>query len=55
MAFLAERGFSLDDAQKFGVGYSPNAWDEPVSTQAARLHRGGAAQPNGQEDPAAAA
>ena len=29
-AFLAERGFSLDDAQKFGVGYSPNAWDELV-------------------------
>jgi DNA primase len=29
-AFLAERGFSLDDARKFGVGYSPNAWDELV-------------------------
>jgi len=27
-AFLAERGFSLDDAGKFGVGYSPAAWDE---------------------------
>jgi DNA primase len=27
-AFLAERGFSLGDADKFGVGYSPAAWDE---------------------------
>jgi DNA primase len=27
-AFLAERGFSMDDAGKFGVGYSPAAWDE---------------------------
>jgi DNA primase len=27
-AFLAERGFSLDDADKFGTGYSPAAWDE---------------------------
>ncbi len=27
-AFLAERGFSLDDADQFGVGYSPAAWDE---------------------------
>ena len=27
-AFLAERGFSMDDADKFGVGYSPAAWDE---------------------------
>ena len=27
-AFLSERGFSLDDADKFGVGYSPAAWDE---------------------------
>jgi len=27
-AFLAERGFSLNDADKFGVGYSPAAWDE---------------------------
>ncbi|HEY7263878.1 MAG TPA: DNA primase [Trebonia sp.] len=27
-AFLAERGFELTDAEKFGVGYSPPAWDE---------------------------
>jgi DNA primase len=27
-AFLAERGFSLDDAARFGVGYAPAAWDE---------------------------
>jgi len=27
-AFLAERGFTLDDADKFGAGYSPAAWDE---------------------------
>ena len=27
-AFLAERGFSIADADKFGVGYSPAAWDE---------------------------
>jgi DNA primase len=27
-AFLAERGFSMEDADKFGVGYSPAAWDE---------------------------
>ena len=27
-AFLAERGFSAADADKFGVGYSPAAWDE---------------------------
>ncbi len=27
-AFLSERGFSLDDADRFGVGYAPNAWDE---------------------------
>ena len=27
-AFLGERGFSLDDAGKFGTGYSPAAWDE---------------------------
>ena len=27
-AFLAERGFSAGDADKFGVGYSPAAWDE---------------------------
>jgi len=26
--FLAERGFELADAEKFGVGYSPAAWDE---------------------------
>ncbi|MGH3250112.1 MAG: DNA primase [Trebonia sp.] len=29
-AFLAERGFSMNDADKFGVGYSPAAWDELV-------------------------
>jgi DNA primase len=27
-AFLAERGFELTDADRFGVGYSPAAWDE---------------------------
>ena len=27
-AFLAERGFELADAERFGVGYSPKAWDE---------------------------
>jgi DNA primase len=27
-AFLAERGFSMADADRFGVGYSPAAWDE---------------------------
>ena len=27
-AFLAERGFELTDAERFGVGYSPAAWDE---------------------------
>src|SRR5579863_1341801 len=27
-AFLAERGFTLADADRFGVGYSPAAWDE---------------------------
>ncbi|HEY1822566.1 MAG TPA: DNA primase [Trebonia sp.] len=27
-AFLAERGFSMDDAARFDVGYSPAAWDE---------------------------
>jgi DNA primase len=27
-AFLAERGFELTDAERFGVGYSPPAWDE---------------------------
>jgi DNA primase len=26
--FLAERGFALDEAERFGVGYSPAAWDE---------------------------
>jgi DNA primase len=26
--FLAERGFELSDAERFGVGYSPAAWDE---------------------------
>jgi DNA primase len=29
-AFLAERGFTMDEATRFGVGYSPNAWDELV-------------------------
>jgi len=27
-AFLAERGFTTADAERFGIGYSPNAWDE---------------------------
>jgi DNA primase len=27
-AFLAERGFERADALRFGVGYSPNAWEE---------------------------
>jgi DNA primase len=27
-AFLAERGFELTDAERFGAGYSPAAWDE---------------------------
>jgi DNA primase len=27
-AFLAERGFTMADAERFGVGYSPAAWDE---------------------------
>jgi DNA primase len=27
-AFLAERGFTLADADQFSVGYSPAAWDE---------------------------
>jgi DNA primase len=27
-SFLAERGFTVDDADKFGVGYSPADWDE---------------------------
>jgi len=35
-SFLAERGFALADAQKFGVGYSPNAWDELVKHLRAR-------------------
>jgi DNA primase len=35
-AFLAERGFSLDEATRFGVGYSPNAWDELVKHLRAR-------------------
>jgi DNA primase len=26
--FLAERGFEFADAERFGVGYSPAAWDE---------------------------
>jgi DNA primase len=26
--FLAERAFKLDDVERFGVGYSPAAWDE---------------------------
>ncbi|MGD0705109.1 MAG: DNA primase, partial [Trebonia sp.] len=35
-AFLAERGFTADDATRFGVGYSPNAWDELVKHLRAR-------------------
>lgn len=27
-AFLAERGFQLADADRFGTGYAPQAWDE---------------------------
>jgi len=27
-AFLAERGFTMADADRFGIGYSPAAWDE---------------------------
>src|SRR5215470_12382643 len=27
-AFLAERGFELADIQRFGVGYSPKAWED---------------------------
>jgi DNA primase len=27
-AFLAERGFELADVQRFGVGYSPTAWED---------------------------
>src|SRR6202167_4164026 len=26
--FLSERGFELTDAERFGVGYSPKAWEE---------------------------
>ena len=26
--FLAERGFELSDAERFGVGYAPAAWDD---------------------------
>ncbi len=35
-AFLAERGFTFDEATRFGVGYSPNAWDELVKHLRAR-------------------
>ncbi|MGH3264421.1 MAG: toprim domain-containing protein, partial [Trebonia sp.] len=35
-AFLAERGFGLDDAAPFGVGYSPAAWDELTKLLRAR-------------------
>jgi DNA primase len=35
-AFLAERGFELTDADRFGVGYSPNAWDELIKHLRAR-------------------
>jgi DNA primase len=27
-AFLAERGFELSDTERFGVGYSPKAWED---------------------------
>jgi DNA primase len=27
-AFLAERGFELGDVERFGVGYSPKAWED---------------------------
>ena len=27
-AFLAERGFALADVERFGVGYSPKAWED---------------------------
>jgi DNA primase len=27
-AFLAERGFELKDSERFGVGYSPKAWED---------------------------
>jgi DNA primase len=35
-AFLAERGFTMDEATRFSVGYSPNAWDELVRHLRAR-------------------
>ncbi len=35
-AFLAERGFRLEDADQFGVGYSPAAWDELTKLLRAR-------------------
>jgi len=35
-AFLAERGFRVDDADQFGVGYSPAAWDELTKLLRAR-------------------
>src|SRR6202034_2086953 len=35
-AFLAERGFSMADADKFGVGDSPSAWDELTKLLRAR-------------------
>ena len=28
--FLSQRGFDLGDAEKFGMGHSPRAWDEPT-------------------------
>ena len=28
MQFLAERGFELADAERFGVGYAPKAWED---------------------------
>src|SRR5246127_5187981 len=28
--FLAERGFDDSDAERFGVGYSPKAWEDPT-------------------------
>jgi DNA primase len=27
-AFLSERGFELDDVERFGVGFSPKAWED---------------------------
>jgi DNA primase len=35
-SFLAERGFQLADADHFGVGYAPNAWDELIKHLRAR-------------------